>query len=188
MTKVINNPLLVGLSGRLGPTHYYREVHGQMQMCNMPSKRKRISDKQVDQSKLFRDASQYAKQETSDPAVKALYAKSIDSQRRSAYNVALSDYMNPPVIHYIRAAGYTGAIGSLITIKATDDFRVENVSVVIYSAKGKIIEKGEAARNKHKPFMWNYRTTVENRGVKGCRIEATAKDRPENKTVAAVVV
>lgn len=188
MTKVINNPLLVGLSGRLGRTHYYRKRGEQMQMCNMPSKRKRISDKQEDQSQLFKEASTYAKRETSDPEVKALYAKAIDNSRRSAYNVALSDYMNPPVIHYIRTAGFTGELGSLITIKATDDFRVENVSVVIYSAKGKVIEKGEAARNKRKPFMWNYRTTVENRGMKGCRIEATAKDRPENKTVAAVVV
>lgn len=188
MTKVINNPLLVGLSGRLGRTHYYREVHGQVQMCNMPSKRKRISDKQVEQSNLFRDATNYAAQETRDPEVKALYAKSIDRRRRSAYNVALSDYLNPPVIHYIRAVGYNGAAGSIITIKATDDFRVETVSVVIYSAKGMVIEKGDAARNKRKPFMWNYRTSVENHRVKACRIKVTAKDRPGNEAVAEVVM
>lgn len=188
MSKVINNAILQGVSGKLGDTHYYRNLHGKLQMCNLPGERKKSTARQKDQMKRFRKASQYAKAETRNAAVKAHYATGICRERPSAYNVALSDYLNAPVIHYIRPKLYTGDVDSLITIKATDDFRVERVHVTIHTPDGKLLESGEAERNKRKPFMWNYRATVKNAKVSGSVIKVIAEDRPGNETKGEVVI
>jgi hypothetical protein len=188
MSKVINNALLQGVSGKLGETHYYRMLHGKLQMCNLPGERKKSTARQKVQMKRFRAASQWAKAETRDAAVKAHYATGICRERPSAYNVALSDYLNAPVIHYIRPKLYTGTVGSLITIKATDDFRVERVYVTIHTAEGKLLESGEAERNKRKPFMWNYRATVKNAKVSGSVIQVNVWDRPDNMTEGQLVI
>ena len=159
-----------------------------LQMCNLPGGRKKSTARQKDQMDRFRQASQYAKSQTRNAADKAHYAKGICRQRPSAYNVALSDYLNAPVIHYIRPKLYTGDVGSLITIKATDDFRVERVHVTIHTPEGKLLESGDAERNKRKPFMWNYRATVKNAAVSGSVIKVIAEDRPGNKTEGDQVI
>lgn len=188
MTKINNNPILQGASGKMGNTHYYRVIRGTVQMCNLPGERKRTTSKQKKQNNRFKRAIEYAKGQTRIPEMKALYAKAIDDKRPSAYNVALTDFLTPPVIHLIQPRYYTGDIGSLITIKATDDFRVEKVTVTILDAGGKTIEEGEAARNKRKPFMWNYRATIKNRRLKGCIVRAVAEDMPGNETMSEITL
>ena len=188
MSKVINNPILKGVTGKLGDTHYYRMAYGVLQMRNLPGERKKSTPKQKDQMLRFRRATRYAKAQSNNAEAKAHYAKGICRQRPSAYNVALSDYLNAPVIHYIQPKLYTGDVGSLITIKATDDFRVERVKVTIHTPDGKLLESGDAERNKRKPFMWNYRATVNNAMVSGSVIKVIAKDRPGNKAQGDLVI
>ncbi len=188
MSKVINNPLLKGVSGQLGNTVYYRSRNDKPQMCNMPGPRKRSTTAQKKQNMRFKDATQYAKRQVADPGSKALYQKGVNADKSSAYLVALSDYLNAPVIHYIQPKLYTGLVGSLITIKVTDDFRVEEVHVEIHTPNRKLLESGNAERNKRKPFMWNYRATVVNPSPEGSVIKVVARDRPGNRVKGDVVV
>lgn len=136
----------------------------------------------------FKHATRYAKRQVADPESKALYQKGVNADKSSAYLVALSDFLNAPEIHYIQPKLYTGLVGSLITVKVTDDFRVEDVHVEIHVPNGKLLESGHAERNKRKPFMWNYRATVVNPSVEGSIIKVVARDRPGNKVKGESVV
>jgi hypothetical protein len=189
MARVINNPLLQGISGKLGETHVYKRLpNGMTVMANAAAKRRKISKKQKASSERFKEASYYAKVKMADPVMKAEYKKGVTYNKSSPYRVALTDYLNAPVVHYIKASGYTGAIGELISIKATDDFRVTAVSIQIISPDGLVLETGQAEQNPRKRHMWKYRTTVANAQVAGTKIKVVAIDLPQNKTEKEIIV
>ena len=176
--------MMKGVSGAIGKTVVARQwKDGRSTLSNMPPPRNRrkIPLVQKEQMKLFKDAARYATRMMSIPEKKALYAKGITTNKNAAYRVAHTDYLNPPVIHYVRARGYTGKAGDLVTVKATDDFRVAKVTVTMYGSDGKVLEKGDAVNVRLKPFMWRYRTTKANPKVEGSMIKAIAFDFPGNE-------
>jgi hypothetical protein len=116
--------------------------------------------------------------------MEALYRKGITANKRSAHAVAASDFFHPPTIHYIKAPDYNGAIGAVMTIKATDDFRVASVAVTITNGHGVLLETGTATPYRLKPFIWKYKTTVINTAMRGTVVNVTAKDYAENKVSA----
>ena len=181
MALIKRNPLLKGASGTLGGTVSYRTVNGKLQMVNLPSPRKKNSKKQQATIDRFTRATRYAKQAMKDPARKTLYATGITGNKISAYQVAVADAMNSPIVVYIKTPDYSGAIGDVITIKARDDFKVVRVAVKIVSAHGKIIEKGDATRLLRKPNIWKYNATAFNATVKGTVIKIRAYDIPDNE-------
>ncbi len=153
-----------------------------------PRKRKRSSDKQEENNQIFKEATQYAKIQMKDPVSKAEYAKRIDEKNNAAFRVALRDYLNAPVVHYIKAPEYTGAIGDTISIKATDDFKVTAVRVSITSAAGKLLERGDAIQHPRKRHMWKYATTAANPNATGTKITVIAYDKPRNEGKGEVVI
>jgi hypothetical protein len=189
MTKIHNNPLLQGASGKFGETHVYRKVRGQMQMINAPSKSDKLSASQEVMSSKLKKAANYWTWVKKHPDLVKAYEKRITTDKFTAYHVAVSDSMNSPTVHYIKAEGYTGNIGDLILIKATDDFKVKRVMVRIENAKGKIIEIGDATRlYRNKPQIFKYVATVANPSLKGTVIKVRAFDMPDNKGEAEVVL
>ena len=189
MARITNNPLLQGAKGMVGGTLVIRQVHNLgIILSNRPKKRKQLSERQKEQVLRFQEAGQYASLQMKDPEAKAAYAKGIDGKKSNARLVALADYLNPPVVHSIKAPAYTGAVGETITIKATDDFKVTEVQVTIRSASGGKLEQGQAERYRIKANTWKYKTTVLNPDPKGTTIQAVAYDRPGNKTRAEIVL
>ena len=188
MSKIDNNPLLKGASGMLGETMVFRTVRGQLQMANRPKRRTNISEKQAAVQTKFQEAAQYATQQLSQEASSALYEAGITSKKHSAYLVAVSDYLNAPKVHFIEAIGYRGNVGDTITVKATDDFMVTGLKIVIKGSDGAILEEGEAEPDLEKINLWTYKTTVANPSVPGTSIKATAFDRPGNSTSLEKVV
>lgn len=182
MAKVINNPLLKGVKGSIGKTIYVRLIGNKETICNMPDSRAGNSEKQEKQISRFKRAQHYAKVITGRPQMKEVYAKGIDSRRPSAYHVAASDYLNAPVIHYVKLDEYKGAVGDVLRIKAVDDFQVMEVEVRILDAKGTLLETGKAECYRRKAFMWLYKTTVAHPNQEGLVIQVSATDRPGNKT------
>jgi hypothetical protein len=83
---------------------------------------------------------------------------------------------------------HTGAIGDKIRIKATDDFQVTAVNVMITDKNGKLLEAGPAIRYARKPTMWIYTLTVANPDPVGTVIQVTALDRPKNMTEKRVTI
>ena len=187
MARIKGNPMMKGVSGAIGKTVVARQwKDGRSTLSGMPGERdrKKIAPGQKEQMDRFKRAARYAKGMMARPEMKAWYAQGITTNKNAAYRVAHTDYLNPPKIHYVRARGYTGKVGDLVTVKATDDFRVTKVKVIMYASDGKVLEEGDAVNVRLKPFMWRYRTTVANPKIEGSMIKAIAFDMPENRCEA----
>ena len=144
MSTIKNNPLLQGVSGMLGDTVVYRKVRGQMQMVNRPARGRKFSEKQEAVKFRFQEATQYARQQLAQEESRALYESRITEQKHTAHVVAVADYLNAPKVHFIETADYVGNVGDTILVKATDDFMVSGVKIVITGSDGNVLEKGDA--------------------------------------------
>lgn len=135
----------------------------------------------------FLEGVQYAKQQTSIEESRLLYETGITAKKRTVHLVAMTDYLTPPRVHEVDAENYQGNIGDTIMIRATDDFMVTGVKIVIRSSDGKVLEKGNASPDE-KLNHWKYLATIANPSVEGTTIQATAFDRPGNKTTLEKVL
>jgi hypothetical protein len=144
---------------------------------------------QLDVREKFKMGVIYAKAAMQDPDLKALYqaAANRNNKDQSAYNLALRDAAKAPEIKGITTLTYTGAIGSTITVKAVDDFKVASVTVTITSAAGVVIEQGNAVIQKN-GSDWLYTATAQNNAVQGSVVLVSAMDLPENETWQEVVL
>ena len=70
-----------------------------------------------------------------------IYAQLAAGTVKSPYNIALSDWFHPPIIHQVtQAAG-------LIRVRASRNAKIAGVRVLILNENGKIIKKEEHPRN-----------------------------------------
>lgn len=150
-------------------------------------RRRKQSEAQVENADNFRQATEYAKRCMEIPELKALYEKGITRRKNNAYTVACTDYLNPPTIHYIKASEGPST-GSIIKIKATDDFEVASVQVSIIGPDGKVLEEGAAVCNRLKRQMWTYETQAVSRESKGMQIRVTAEDHAGNQSERELVL
>ena len=168
------------LSAVLSDHVVLRKFRNQLVISKVTVPRKSKSVKKQASINRFRAANSWAKNILQQPGMKELYSKGINSKLSNAHTVAVSDYLNPPEIHYIDLKGYTGAAGDEIRIKVTDVFRVVAVTVTIAGSNGKQLEAGSAVRYVRKPAIWIYTLTRDNPHVKGTVIQVKASDLPEN--------
>jgi len=115
--------------------------------------------------------------------MKELYATGITHKKFSAHHVAVSDFLNAPEIHEIDAKDYHGNPGDIIRVRATDDFKVTSVKVIITDADGKVIETGEAM-SRGKKGLWRMAATMLHANVTGAVIKVEANDVAGNATKA----
>ncbi|HNP79044.1 MAG: hypothetical protein U0289_18115 [Cyclobacteriaceae bacterium] len=189
MGKVNNNPILQHVSGMVGDTIVLRKVRGQMQLANRPKGRSgKVSERQAGIQTKFQEAAQYASRQVSQPASKELYESGITEKKHTAYVVAVSDYLNAPVVHFIEAIEYKGVPGDRIIVKATDDFMVTSVKLAILDANGTLIEEGEAGPDLMQVNLYDYTVTTANPLLPGTKIRAVAFDRPGNKGVLEITL
>jgi hypothetical protein len=137
MAKVVSNILVRGLSGGLGDQLMFRRLRdGRTILCVKPdfSKRK-FSKGQKDHQSRFKEAAAYAREAAK---TQPIYAQLAAGTMKTAYNIALSDWFNLPVIRRIERTG------NLIRIQASDNVLVTRVQVSILDEAGKVLEKGEA--------------------------------------------
>lgn len=138
------------------------------------------SEKQLVIQSKFKEAIIYGKAVMADPVLKAAYAAAVKGDQ-TAYNLAVRDAFKAPEITQIRTDAYSGVIGSSVSVRAVDDFKVTGVRVAIYSSIGDLIEQGDAVLQAN-GLDWVYTATVANGDVKGCRVRGIAKDMPGNET------
>lgn len=188
MARIPKNSLLHGISGKLGNL-VLRQVGGQtvVQAAEAPGRRApRSPAQQAHLDRMYR-AQLYAKAQVRDPTAKARYTTGIDQRRRSAYAVAIADYMHAPEITAVDMRSYHGQPGDPIFITATDDFAVAGVAVRLYEADGALLEEGLAERLATGPG-WRYIGRAAAALAHGGRVEAEARDYPGNVARREVVV
>ncbi|HLF74377.1 MAG TPA: hypothetical protein VI524_08530 [Anaerolineales bacterium] len=159
MAKAENNIVLRGVRGKLGDLVVRQMRDGSIRLSARPDFSSRVfSQGQKDHQRRFKQAAAYARQAA---RTQPIYAELAGRMARNAYNIALSDWFNPPVIHSIRRTG--AAIG----VEASDDVLVAKVRVQILDERGQVLEEGEASRGdpELRPEWWEYRPNAEGRTI-----------------------
>ena len=136
MAKVNKNLMMSGLSGSLGPDHYARVTRdGRTIISKKPDfDNRQFSEAQLAHQNRMKQAAAYGKASKENP----IYVKKAAGTAKNAYNVAVGDWLTPPLIRQIQ--WHNG----LIRVDAHDDVMVTKVTVTILDEQGQHLEQGEA--------------------------------------------
>ncbi|HXQ38348.1 MAG TPA: hypothetical protein VN843_30390 [Anaerolineales bacterium] len=172
MAKVIDNIFVRGLSGKLGDQFVIRNLRdGRTIVCAKPDfSNRKLSRDQKEHHKRFKEASAYAKRAARSQPI---YAQLAEGMMKNAYNVALGDWFNPPVIQRV------GRYGAAVRVWVTDDVHVAGVQVLVLDEEGVIREKGDATQGRGD--WWEYMPTADG------KIVVEARDLPGNRVKAELV-
>jgi hypothetical protein len=146
MAKVRNNLLISGLSGSIGNLVIRQMPDGGTWVSKAPDfSSRKFSKGQLAHQSRFQEAVAYARQAAK---TQPIYAQLAAGTIKSAYNFALSDWFNPPVIHRIESKN------GHIRVQASDNVLVTRVSVTILDHQGKVLELAEAIEAEE--LWWEY--------------------------------
>jgi hypothetical protein len=154
MAKVKQNALVEGLSGTIGKNLVFRHMKdGRTIVSTKQDFSNRVFSKgQLTHQSRFQQAAAYARDAAkSNP----IYFELAKGTTKTAYNIALSDWFNPPMIHGVQRTN------TLIQIDATDNVLVVRVRVSILDEGGKVLEQGEAASQNAE--LWKYTCSASGR-------------------------
>ena len=153
MATTKNNVIVKGASGKFGKQIVFSQRAGKTIMSKPPLRTAPPTQKQKEQQAKFAQAATYAKNALLDPSLKADYTTEAKKRQDvSAYNMAMTDYLRPPVIT------------NKVQIEDADESPVEQGNATLIEGK------------------WTYTTTATNASTAGDKIIITATDRPGNTT------
>ena len=138
---------------------------GSVIVSRAPHRRKhKVTQKQKDHWSHFQKCTEYGRWASK---YYPIYAELAKGTKLTAYNLAVSDFYHPPVIHRIeRGEG-------CIRVEASDNVMVTRVQVTVLDEQGAVLEKGEATRAEGD--WWEFPSHAE-----GKKIVAEAWDLPKN--------
>jgi hypothetical protein len=138
MAKVRSNPLVQGISGKIGDLVFRQMPGGETYVSGVPNFDKRkFSKRQKEHQSRFQQGVAYAREAAK---TQPIYAELAAGTVMSAYNFALSDWFNPPVIHAIERRD------GVIRVDATDNVMVARVQVTVLDGERNAVEKGDAMK------------------------------------------
>ena len=178
------NILTQDLRGEVGKTIVFRQRGDKTFVARYPRPRNpqlKATQKQLKQRSKFQEAVLYAKTAIANPTQKAIYQAHHKVKRKlmTAFNVAIADYLNPPVVHRIDTSNYHGNIGDKIYFIILDNFSVQAVKVALHQSGGTLIEQGEAVKE---GMLYVYTATAAQSSITGSTLTITVTDLPKNVT------
>ena len=143
-----------------------------------------FSEDQKQHQSRFQEAAAYAK---AAAKTEPIYAELAAGTAKSAYNVAVGDWFNPPEVGEIDVRGYTGQAGETIRAKVTDDVRVTQVKIVISTGNDVVVEQDEMS---FEQGVWYSYATTANCPVGLVEVVVTGLDLPghEGRAKATLIV
>ena len=177
MARVYQNVVMQGVKGILGNQLVFKkDKAGRTIISVKPTfdEDRMFSMAQQAQHQAFREATAYAKDQTSNP----LYLAKAEGTPLNAYNIAVADWFNRPEILEIDLSGWVNGDGGTIRVRAQDDVRVEEVKITIADETGTFLEEGEASEGS--ALWWEYNTAQA--AVDNLRVTVAAKDLPGHVT------
>ena len=138
MAKVRRNTFIAGLSGTIDQDHYARITRDGRTIISLKPdfSNRQFSEAQLRTQSRIKQAAAYARVASKENPI---YAMKAEGTARNAYNVALADWMNPPVIRSMDAY-----LGDIIRVSATDDVQVTRVIITVLDPQGQPLEQGDA--------------------------------------------
>jgi hypothetical protein len=181
MAKSKMNVVMHGASGLVGDLLMFSQRYGKTYFGKIPKRSGELSDKQQIAREKWLAAIKFAKTAMANPEVKKLYEPRAEGDKRP-FNLAVADFLKPPVVSDILADNYSGALGSSLQLLVTDDTVVKTVEVTITAANGTLIEQGVALQDQVEPNspIWLYTATAVNNVRPGTKVTVVAKDLPGN--------
>ena len=181
MAKSVPNASAGKLKGRIGDLVYY-ELNGKPFVREAPHREAPPTPAELDNQGRFRSASKFAHSTLTDPQQKARYSAAAARTGSTAYNVAVSDFMHPPVITEVDLTRYTGRAGQFIRIRAEEKkIGAAAVHVVIADRTQAVLEQGEAcSENDGTTWWYTARQDIPPDGL--LWITVTAVDQPGHRT------
>jgi hypothetical protein len=186
MTKVNVNEMFESLSGKYGKKHVLRNLSGKTILAKRPAAPGMMTTSQAGQRTRFGEAIEYAVFVRDDLEKWQRYV-SRKVPGKSAFNLAVGDYLTSPEIQKISTGEYLGHPGGKIIVTAVDKFEVCNVLVRINGPDGTLIEEGPAPQRDGTGYF-AYLTTQENPILSGSVITATAYDNPGHAVTATAMM
>ncbi|WP_346320867.1 hypothetical protein [Chitinophaga sp. YIM B06452] len=190
MAKINENLLVKGARGNVGKQFVYRKHGNDTMIVRMPRMNKNAgsTDGQQSTREQFTSAAMYAQGAVKNAELKKEYQKKAPPGK-TAYNMALRDYLKAPVVKKINTDQYKAVAGSTVVIHAKDDFRVVAVKVSIYlAATGNLLEEGNAVLDPINRERWIYTATQAPAAGEALKIVGTATDLPGNEAVLEVAI
>lgn len=156
MATVKRNIIVEGMSGTLGKQLVFRQMKdGRTIVSTKPDFSNRVfSREQLTHQSRFQEASAYARQAAK---TNPIYMELAKGTTKTAYNIALSDWFNPPIIHSIKQQN------GHILIEAMDNVLVAKVTVTVLDKEGNLRERGQAVQVKGS--LWEYAHTGEGKVI-----------------------
>ncbi len=138
MAKVTRNHITTGLQGSVGGLVFRVMPGGETWVSEKPDfSRRKFSKGQKSHQERFQQAAAYAREAAK---IQPVYAELARGTVKSPYNIALSDWFHPPVIHEVtRQSG-------LVQVRASDNVKVAHVRVTILDQAGNVLESKEATQ------------------------------------------
>jgi hypothetical protein len=187
MSKTTQNSITKYYSGKFGQDFVLRNIDGMSVLAKLPKPSdKPRSPKQLVINRSFTRAVNYAKLAMADPELLELYIAKGKQIGKSAYRLALSDYLVPPKIEEIDADHYHGIVGNLITLVVSSDLKVIQVNLKIMAGNS-VIEEGDCVVQAINQ-VWVYKAKVAVTDISGLTITATAYGIPGNKGEAFIII
>src|SRR5687767_3958231 len=116
MAIIKNNPLLQGISGKIGGI-VFRQRNGKTIVASKPYRSKKKTAKQTAHQARFLEAVMYAKTAMIEENSKKYYADfAKQSKCTSPYQAAVKDFLEEPKIRKVDANEYRGKKGDVIII------------------------------------------------------------------------
>lgn len=169
MAKVRPSEIFTSMSGTITRDHYVRTTRDGRTIISLKPdfSNRQFSEAQLGTQNRIKQAAAYAKAVYKENPI---YAMKAAGTAQNAYNVALADWMTPPVIHRIER------LEKCIRVQASDNVCVTRVSVTVMDEREDILEQGDAMQVNE--YLWEYAPISKGRLV----IEAW--DLPGNRTTA----
>ena len=170
MAKVRKNPVIQGISGKIGNLVFKQLPDGStIVTARVVLHNKKWSKAQLAHQARMREAAAYGR----EAQHQAVYAALAEKSTLTGYNFAFADRMKPPVIHAIERRD------GCIWVRASDNIGVVRVEVRVLDEAGTVLTKGEAVQTSKE--VWEYATEVSGRVVvrvwdlAGNRVEGSLK-------------
>jgi hypothetical protein len=124
-----------------------------------------------------------------DPSVRAPYDSEAQIRQMRTCDLVMSDFLTDPVIRTVDAVKYTGLAGGWLLIMTGDEFKVQQVGVVMRDAHGRRLEEGLAVLAQGSSArVWIYTAQRDLPAGQTLTLEVTATDRPGHSTVLSAPV
>ncbi len=185
MARVKRNIVLEGLSGILGDQLVFkRDKAGRTIVSVRPQfdENREFSSSQRAQQERFLEAAAYARTAAQTTPI---YAEKAQGTAKSAYNVAMADWFHSPEVGDIDLNGYSGGPGQVIRAKVVDDTQVKQVTIMITTSAGTLVERGEMQPEQG---VWYTYTTTADCPAGEARVIITGLDLPGNAAVGEAAV